>query len=80
MKPQNYIKKQFTDNVEKIKDYALQLKASGKYKDFETMLVWNCIREFVGSGTVCLWYKKYNCNDTYITMVGKKVLKDLSVI
>ena len=76
----NYIKKQFEDNVEKIKDYAPKLKASGNYKDFEIRLTWDCIRAFVGSGTVCLWYEKYNCNDTHITTVGKKALKDLGVI
>ena len=76
----NYIKKQFEDNVEKIKDYAPQLKASGNYKDFEIRLTWDCIRAFVGSGTVCLWYEKDNCNDTHITTVGKKALKDLGVI
>lgn len=76
----NYIKKQFEDNVEKIKDYAPKLKASGNYKDFEIRLTWDCIRAFVGTGTVCLWYEKYNCNDTHITTVGKKVLKDLGII
>ena len=76
----NYIKKQFEDNVERIKDYAPKLKASGNYKDFEIRLTWDCIRAFVGTGTVCLWYEKYNCNDTHITTVGKKVLKDLGVI
>ena len=76
----NYIKKQFEDNVEKIKDYAPKLKASGNYKDFEIRLTWDCIRAFVGSGTICLWYEKYNCNDTHITTIGKKVLKDLGVI
>lgn len=76
----NYIKQQFKDNVEKIKDYAPKLKASGNYKDFEIRLTWDCIRAFVGTGTVCLWYEKYNCNDTHITTVGKKVLKELGVI
>lgn len=75
-----FVKTQFQDNLEKIKDYAPQLKASGQYKDFETRLTWDCIRAFVGSGTVCLWYEKYNCNDTHITTVGKKALKELGVI
>ena len=76
----NYIKKQFEDNVEKIKDYAPKLKASGNYKDFEIRLTWDCIRAFVGTGTVCLWYEKYNCNDSHITTLGKKALKKLGVI
>ena len=83
MKLQNefdYIKKQFESNLEKIKDYAPKLKASGNYKDFEIRLTWDCIRAFVGTGTVCLWYEKYNCNDTHITTVEKKALKELGVI
>lgn len=83
MKLQNeyeYIKTQFENNLDKIKEYAPKLKASGNYKDYEVRLVWDCIRAFVGSGTVCLWYDKYNCNDTHITTVGKKALKELNVI
>lgn len=76
----NYIKTQFENNLDKIKDYAPKLKASGNYKDFEIRLTWDCIRAFVGTGTVCLWYKKYNCNDMHITTVGKKALKELKVI
>lgn len=83
MKLQNeyeYIKTQFENNLDKIKEYAPKLKASGNYKDYEVRLVWDCIRAFVGSGTVCLWYDKYNCNDTHITTVGKKALKELNII
>ncbi len=76
----NYIKTQFENNLEKIKDYAPKLKASGNYKDFEIRLTWDCIRAFVGTGTVCLWYDKYNCHDTHITTAGKKALKELGVI
>ena len=76
----NYIKKQFESNLEKIKAYAPQLKASGNYKDFEIRLTWDCIRAFVGSGTICLWYEKYNCHDEHITTVGKKALKELGVL
>ena len=76
----NYIKAQFEKNLEIIKDYALKLKVSGNYKDYETHLIWDCIRIFVGTGTVCLWYKHYNCNDTHIEAIGKKVLKELGVI
>lgn len=83
MKLQNefdFVKTQFANNIDKIKAYAPKLKASEQYKDFETRLTWDCIRAFVGSGTVCLWYEKYNCNDKHITTVGKKALKDLGVI
>lgn len=75
-----FVKTQFENNLDKIKEYAPQLKASGNYKDFEVRLCWDCIRAFVGSGTVCLWYDKYNCNDTHVTTLGKKALKELGVI
>ena len=75
-----FVKTQFENNLEKIKEYAPQLKASGQYKDFEIRLTWDCIRAFVGSGTVCLWYEKYGCNDSHITTVGKKALKELGVL
>jgi hypothetical protein len=75
-----YIYTQFQNHLEEIKEYALQLKASGQYKDFEVRLIWDCIRAFVGSGTVCLWYDRYDCNDSHITTVGKKALKELGVL
>lgn len=76
----NYTKTQFENNLNKIKEYAPKLKESKQYKDFETRLVWDCMRAFVGSGTVCLWYEKYNCNDTHVTTLGKKALKELEII
>ena len=79
-KEYNYILKQFESNLSAIQDYAPKLKATNNYKDFETRLTWDCLRAFVGSGTICLWYDLYNCNDTHITTVGKKALKELKVI
>ena len=75
-----FVKAQFQNHLEDIKNYAPKLKESGQYKDFEVRLVWDCIRAFVGSGTVCLWYEKYNCNDSHITTIGKKALKELGVL
>ena len=75
-----FVKAQFQNHLEDIKNYASKLKESGQYKDFEVRLVWDCIRAFVGSGTVCLWYEKYNCNDSHITAIGKKALKELGVL
>lgn len=79
-KEYGYIKKQFADHLEEIQKYAPQLKESGNYKDFEIRLTWDCIRAFVGSGTVCLWYDRYDCNDSHITTAGKKALKELGII
>lgn len=75
-----FVKTQFENNLDKIKEYAPKLKESKQYKDFEVRLAWDCLRAFVGSGTICLWYDKYNCHDTHITTLGKKALKELGVI
>ena len=83
MKLQNeleFVKKRFADNLDKIKLYAPQLKESKQYKDFETRLAHDCMRAFVGVGTICDWYDKYNCNDTHVTTLGKRVLKELGII
>ena len=74
------VKKVFADNLEKIKEYAPKLKASGQYNDFEKRLTFDCLRAFVGSSTMCEWYEKYNCNDNHIYTLGKNVLKELKVI
>lgn len=75
-----FVKKQFADNLEKIKNYAPKLKASGNYNDFETRLTFDCLRAFVGTSTLCEWYEKYNCNDKHLGTLGKTVLKELKVI
>lgn len=74
------VKKRFTDNLEKIKDYALRLKASGEYNDFERRLTFDCLRAFIGTQTMCEWYDKYECNDNHIYTLGKKALKELKII
>lgn len=76
----DYVLDQFTKNIESIKDYAPKLKESGNYKDYEIRLAWDCIRAFVGSGTICLWYEVYNCNDSHITTLAKKALKELQIL
>jgi len=83
MKLQNefeFVKNQFEKHIDKIKEYAPKLKASGQYNDFEKRLTFDCLRAFIGSNTMCEWYEKYNCDDTHIYTLGKKALKELSVI
>ena len=58
-----------------IEEYAPKLKASGKYKDFETRLAWDCLRVAVGSEAICQWYEKYNCTDKHIDTLAKVALK-----
>ena len=79
-KEYEYVKKQFEEHLENIKDYAPKLRESGDYKDFEVRLAWDCLRAFVGTGTICLWYERYGCNDKHITTLGKKALRVLGVI
>lgn len=76
----DFVKNKFAENLEKIKEYAPALKASGNYNDFEKRLTFDCLRAFVGTSTMCEWYEKYNCNDAHIFTLGKNVLKELEVI
>lgn len=83
MKLQNefeFVEKIFKNNIEKIKEYAPKLKASGEYKDFEKCLAFDCLYAFIGSKKMCEWYEKYNCNDNHIYTLGKNVLKKLNII
>jgi hypothetical protein len=42
----------FSENLDRIKEYAPQLKASGRYKVFENRLAWDCLKAFVGNGDI----------------------------
>lgn len=76
----NYVYGVFEKNIDKIKEYAPKLKASGEYDNFEKRLTFDCLRAFVGTNTMCEWYSKYDCNDGHIFTLGKAVLKDLKVL
>lgn len=83
MKLQNeyiFVKSQFENHIDKIKEYAPKLKASKQYNDFEKRLAFDCLRAFIGSAKMCEWYEKYNCNDTHIYTLSKKALKELKII
>lgn len=64
--------------IDKIKEYAKDLKQNGTYKDFDTRLSWDVMN------ACCInmnqLYSKYNCNDDHITTLGKRALKDLNLI
>lgn len=76
----NFVYGVFKENLDKIKDYAPKLKASGEYDNFEKRLTFDCMRAFVGTEKMCEWYKKYDCNDGHIFTLGKTALKELKVI
>lgn len=63
--------------ITNLKEYAEDLKANGDYQDFETRLAWDCLRAAVGTSTICKWYDKYNCNDSHITTLAKRALKEV---
>lgn len=71
----------FTQHAGKIKEYAPKLKASGKYKDFERRLAWDCLNAFIGSAAICdTYYNKEGLNDDHITTAGKKALKQTGIL
>lgn len=76
----NYVYGVFEENIDKIKEYAPQLKASGEYNNFEKRLTFDCMRAFVGTETMCKWYKQYDCNDGHVFTLGKTALKELKVL
>ena len=69
----------FSENLDRIKEYAPQLKASGRYKVFENRLAWT-VSSIVGCGYLCSWYDKYGCTDTHIESVGRAALRNLGMI
>lgn len=57
-------------------DHAKAVQSSGKYKNL-TVRISNDIKNAVFSpATICEWYDEYNCNDTHITTLFKKVVKE----
>jgi hypothetical protein len=63
--------------ITNLKEYAEELKESKNYNDFETRLAWDAIRAAVGTQKICEWYDKYNCNDSHITTLAKRALKEV---
>jgi hypothetical protein len=75
-----FVKSVFTNNLDKINNYAPKLKDSCNYQNFEKRLTFDCLYAFIGTNIICDWYTKYNCNDSHVLTLGKTVLKDLKVI
>jgi len=70
----NYVVEKFKQ-IRNLREYAEELRKSGKYNDFKARLGWDCLRMTVPSDTICGWYEKYECNDTHITVLVKTALK-----
>lgn len=50
--------------------------ASGRYKDLATRIAHDVKFVTIPPSEVCRWYDEYDCNDTHITTLFKKVLKE----
>lgn len=74
------VKSAFSKNLAKIKEYAPRLKKSREYINFDERLTWECLRAFIGTNTICEWYRKYNCGDSHIYTLGRTALKELGVL
>lgn len=57
-------------------DHAKAVQNSGQYKNLTVRIV-NDIKYAVFSpAIICSWYDEYNCNDTHITTLFKKVVRE----
>lgn len=74
------IKAAFVAHENQIKEYAPKLKASGAYQDFTKRLTWDCLRAFIGTDTICEWYRKYECHDEHIYTVGRVAMQQLGLL
>lgn len=72
-----YVVSKLKEIKDKIPPYAAHLKESGGYEDFETRLAWDCLRVAMGTTWICNMYTKYDCNDTHITTLAKRALKEV---
>jgi hypothetical protein len=73
-----YTEGKFSELLPKIKEHAAKLREVGGYKDFNTRLAFDCLYATVGSGTMCTWYDKYNCNDTHIKTLAVQALRNIA--
>lgn len=64
---------------DKLQDEVLSVKSS-EYNNFEVRLAWHILKLVVTAWEMCQWYDLYECNDTHITTLGKKVCKHFKLI
>lgn len=57
-------------------NYTNNIIASGNYKDLATRIAHDIKNATIPPSEVCRWYDEYDCNDTHITTLFKKVLKE----
>lgn len=57
-------------------EYIHNVKTSGNYKDLTTRIVNDVKYATCSPAIICSWYDEYNCNDTHITTLFKKVVRE----
>lgn len=77
-KEYNYIIEMFKKiNPEKLYNYAIELKKSKNYNNFEIRLCWDIARACIPCEVLCSFYDKYNCNDSHKTTIFKKAMHEV---
>ena len=61
--------------ISKLSAHIKILYESGRYKDFETRIAWDCLHAC--KVDIIRWYKIYNCTDKHITTLAKIALKEI---
>lgn len=75
-----FVLEKFQPNLDRIRAYAALLRETGDYRNFETRLAWDCLRRYIGIGTITSWYEKHACTDKHITTLGIHALRKLGVL
>lgn len=70
----------FQPHLPAIRNYADVLRRTGEYRNFEIRLAWDCLRVYIGIGTITSWYEKHACTDKHITTLGIHALRRLGVL
>lgn len=68
--------------IDKIKNYAIDLRKSKQYNNFETRLSFDVLHAIDNECFYVneLLYNKYGCKDIHIETLIKKILKELQII
>lgn len=56
--------------------YTKHIIEQGDYKDLGTRIAHDVKSAVIPASEICRWYDKYDCNDTHVTTLFKKVLKE----
>lgn len=75
-----FVLEKLQPNADRIRTYAALLRETGDFRNFETRLAWDCLRRYVGIGTLTAWYEKHACTDKHITTLGIHALRELGVL